>query len=231
MSSPAQITANRANAQYSTGPRSVEGKAASSRNAFRFGVHSEAIIIPGEDPAELEQLQQQYEIELDPHGPVECALFQMIVRADWLLRRLSRIEAEVIRTRMAAVENPGENSLGDVYAQDAVAFKLLMSIDRRQQALYRQYFGALKQLQEIHAARSQSDIYRAMLGQPTVQSDLPTETGVAGRAQARLRNEANLPVPLPQPNAAAQPSGHPPAEHRAALPPSRPPFENLALRL
>ena len=38
MSSQAQIAANRANAQLSTGPRTEEGKAASSRNAYRHGL-------------------------------------------------------------------------------------------------------------------------------------------------------------------------------------------------
>ncbi len=35
MSSPQQIQANQANAQLSTGPRTVEGKLSSSKNSFR----------------------------------------------------------------------------------------------------------------------------------------------------------------------------------------------------
>jgi hypothetical protein len=38
MSSAAKIAANRRNAQKSTGPRSVAGKARSRRNAFRHGL-------------------------------------------------------------------------------------------------------------------------------------------------------------------------------------------------
>src|SRR5581483_5733834 len=41
MSSPSQVTANRLNAQHSTGPVTPEGKAASSRNALKSGLHSE----------------------------------------------------------------------------------------------------------------------------------------------------------------------------------------------
>jgi len=42
MATPAQVIANRANAQLSTGPRSVEGKAASSRNALKLGIHAKS---------------------------------------------------------------------------------------------------------------------------------------------------------------------------------------------
>ncbi len=38
--SPAQLAANRANAQHSTGPRTPEGKAASARNALSHGGHA-----------------------------------------------------------------------------------------------------------------------------------------------------------------------------------------------
>lgn len=219
MSSPAQISANRANAQLSTGPRSAYGKAASSRNAFQFGVHSESMIIPGEDPAELDQLQEQYEIDLDPRGPIECALFQMIVRADWLLRRLTRIEAEVIRTRVAALEAPGENPLGEIYNDPATA-RILTSIDRRQQTLNREYFRALHQLLEFHTVRSQSDMHRAMFGQTTAKQQL-TATPPAPAAAARpapplgvggsekRTHFPGVPAPAPARAAAAKPLDNP----------------------
>jgi hypothetical protein len=50
MATPAQIAANRANAQKSTGPRTAEGKAASRLNALKHGLDAESLIIPGEDP-------------------------------------------------------------------------------------------------------------------------------------------------------------------------------------
>jgi hypothetical protein len=56
MSSPAQILANRANAQESTGPRSAEGKAASRFNALKHGLDARSIVLPGEDPEEYAAL-------------------------------------------------------------------------------------------------------------------------------------------------------------------------------
>jgi hypothetical protein len=100
VSSPAQITANRANAQFSTGPRSVEGKAATSRNSLKFGVHAQSMLIPGEDPEELATLTADYHRDLQPQGAVETALVETLIRCDWMRRRLYRIEAEVIAAQM-----------------------------------------------------------------------------------------------------------------------------------
>ena len=47
MASPAQMAANRANAQKSTGPRSAEGKSASRFNALQHGVDAASPVIPG----------------------------------------------------------------------------------------------------------------------------------------------------------------------------------------
>jgi hypothetical protein len=52
MATPAQIIANQANAQRSTGPRTVEGKQASSANATSHGLTSRSTVLPGEDPEE-----------------------------------------------------------------------------------------------------------------------------------------------------------------------------------
>ena len=71
MATPAQITANRANAHFSTGPRSVEGKAASSRNSLKLGLTAQSLIIPGEDPAEFDQFIAGHEQKFQPVGPVE----------------------------------------------------------------------------------------------------------------------------------------------------------------
>ena len=69
MATPAQITANRANAQKSTGPRSVEGKSASRFNALKHGIDAASIVIPGEDPADYDALVAQYHRSTSPGPP------------------------------------------------------------------------------------------------------------------------------------------------------------------
>ena len=50
MLSPQQITARRQNSLKSTGPRTPQGKSASSRNALKTGIGSNALLLPGEFP-------------------------------------------------------------------------------------------------------------------------------------------------------------------------------------
>ena len=60
MSSLKQTEANRQNAQKSTGPRSVEGKAASRFNALKSGIDAKSQVLPNEDPDQLEVLVARF---------------------------------------------------------------------------------------------------------------------------------------------------------------------------
>ena len=195
MSTAAQVIANRANAQLSTGPSSAVGKAASSRNALKFGIHAKALVIPGEDPEELEELTAGYERDLAPVGAVETTLVETMVRAAWLMRRVTRIEAEVVHARLAAQENPGPHPLGDIYIDDAAAGKLFESLARRYQALQRDYYRALKEIRESKQARSQAAMFAAMARQ-----SLPTPRLTEPQPENRLRfsNPASTPPPKAQ---------------------------------
>ena len=51
-----QIEANRRNAQKSTGPVTLEGKAVCAMNAFKTGLYAASLIIPGEKLEDLEEL-------------------------------------------------------------------------------------------------------------------------------------------------------------------------------
>jgi len=52
--SEARNIANINNAQHSTGPRTEEGKAASSLNSLKHGLTAKTVLLPGEDPALFE---------------------------------------------------------------------------------------------------------------------------------------------------------------------------------
>jgi hypothetical protein len=78
MASPAQILANRHNAKSSSGPKTPEGRIASSRNATRHGLTSTQIVIPGEDAAAYEQLRQGLHNTHHPVGEAERILVDQI---------------------------------------------------------------------------------------------------------------------------------------------------------
>ena len=96
MATNAQINANRENAKQSTGPRTPEGKACSSKNALKHGLLAEDSVIPGEDPGDFDRHLTLFEDTYNPANYVERELVLQIADSAWRMRRLSRIEATVM---------------------------------------------------------------------------------------------------------------------------------------
>ena len=86
-----QLAANRANARKSTGPRSPAGKAASSHNALKSGIYAKAMIIDGEDPADLEALRDGYYRDFAPATTDERVLLDRVIEMAWRVRRLDTL--------------------------------------------------------------------------------------------------------------------------------------------
>jgi hypothetical protein len=84
--------ANRRNAEKSTGPRTPDGKQASSRNATTHGLFCHALVLDGEDPALLHHLRQEHIRSLKPQDLLELSLVDRIVAHTWKLRRLQESE-------------------------------------------------------------------------------------------------------------------------------------------
>ena len=95
MTTAAQIVANRKNAKRSTGPRTREGKTASSRNALKHGLTAETYILPGEDPHKYEMLRQQVFDEINPNSLIAQMLTERLTGLLWRLRRASTFEASL----------------------------------------------------------------------------------------------------------------------------------------
>jgi len=93
--SSAQINANIANAQLSSGPRSEIGKATSSKNSVVFGLYSGDFVRPGEEPIH-EALKAALQQELNPRGVLEATLVDEIQRATWRLRRCGEVETNLV---------------------------------------------------------------------------------------------------------------------------------------
>jgi hypothetical protein len=148
MATAAQITANRANAQKSTGPRSAEGKSASRFNALKHGIDAASVVIPGEDPAEYQALADDYRRDFRPLSPSEIFHVDTMLRADWLKRRLQLVEADLYRTLLA--ETPGA-SLAAALLSDSPAAKLLARTQRQIAAFERTWHRANTELRRARA--------------------------------------------------------------------------------
>jgi len=200
MATNAQINAAIANSRHSTGPRTPEGKAASSRNSLKLGLFAQAEILPGEDPAALARLARDFEAEFEPQGPLEILLVNNLVRAVWLEHRYARIEAEIVNIRYAALApEDRQNALGAIFLHDAEGANVLHKIERRRAAARRQAERARQQIQTEIARR-----FQALSRDPdSVPPDPPTPNPVTEILADPVRFDSSVyfrPAPVPNPS-------------------------------
>ena len=87
-----QIEANRANAKKSTGPKTAEGKDASSCNALRHGLLSTRTIVGNEDASEFKALRDGLLADYQPANTQELLLVDRIANAAWRTLRVRQME-------------------------------------------------------------------------------------------------------------------------------------------
>ncbi len=139
---------NRENAQHSTGPRTPEGKARSSRNALCHGLSSRTALLPSEDQAAYEQHCRKFFEEYHPATPTETQLTQELADTAWRLNRVPALEAQLLQR---AANPPSEAA---AIAFDIVdAHRALSTLSLHSARLSRQFERALAQLREIQSAR------------------------------------------------------------------------------
>jgi hypothetical protein len=92
MSTQAQLSANKANAQLSTGAKTADGKAKSSLNALKTGLTGRTVLLPSDDAAAYEQHLARFTAEWKPATEPEKALVQSIADTEWRLQRIPSLE-------------------------------------------------------------------------------------------------------------------------------------------
>ena len=118
MAIPAQILANRQNAENSCGPVTAEGRARVSQNATKLGLFSVANFVRPQEQHTFREFESGYLAELSPATSLEHTLAREIIHAAWRLRRcaslevappekltdeeLDRLQASIDRARSAA---------------------------------------------------------------------------------------------------------------------------------
>ena len=148
MASQAQIEANRLNSQKSTGPRTAEGKRASSRNALKSGLDAESQFVPGESPQEFAKLQAEYFERFAPATPEQRFQVDNLIRNEWLLRRYHRVEAQVWQYQATLCDRSSGLALGEAFSKAATTFQRLA---RRIAAVEKSYKEAMAELTLLRA--------------------------------------------------------------------------------
>jgi len=86
---------NRANALFSTGPKSPEGRAKSSLNAVKSGLTGRTVLLHSDDAAEYQEYIRGWQEEFQPVGQRESELVQSISDTCWRLRRVPGLEMAI----------------------------------------------------------------------------------------------------------------------------------------
>ena len=162
MATQKQISANRRNAQKSTGPKSDEGKAVSSLNAVRHGFTAQHNVLSIEEAPEFDALRDEFLAEHQPATPTEFAQFELMVSAFWRLRRLRATETAFLDREMERMEDeddldyrdPGPlDRLAGVYNWHAGSAGTLALFSRYEGRLERSFYRALHELERLRAQR------------------------------------------------------------------------------
>ena len=128
----------------------VEGKKKSAMNAIRHGILAETQVLPDESHSDFDAFSNGLRADLAPEGPLQDALFDLMVIKLWRLRRVYRAEFETLSANWQGIM--GEQGMGNVVdgsrAQDA-----LNLCGRYEQTLEK---GFLRLLTEFRAIQSGS---------------------------------------------------------------------------
>ncbi len=189
MSSQAQVAANQANAQLSTGPKSPEGKAKSSRNALKTGLTGRTIML-AKDQAEIyEHHILNYALQFNPQGARENELVQSIADCRWRLGSIPCLES--------ALYARGFHEFADMFEDDDENQRALL-IMGEVMTRYRKDFANLV-LQELRLARranQEEETLKAMQRKRIAEYDeelkLATELYLAAKQENKPFDPAKL---------------------------------------
>jgi hypothetical protein len=116
--SAAKLEANRRNAHKSTGPWTEDGKNRSKMNALKHGCRAETLVLPEEDPQELEARRAAWTASLGPPCELEQRAVDDAVVYSWRQDRARRAEVARADVRMAdggeAERAATENEVADL---------------------------------------------------------------------------------------------------------------------
>jgi hypothetical protein len=149
---------NQANAQHSTGPKTVEGKQKSSLNALRHGLTGQIVVMPAEDLAAYQRHLKSFTDELKPNGIIEANLVQALADTSWRLNRVAALETNLltlgITTGNSFTDAPQEiqDAMSIVSALESQS-KALSNLSLHSQRLSRQFERTAAEFRELQKAR------------------------------------------------------------------------------
>ena len=187
MASPAQIVANRQNAQNSTGPKTQEGKTAVSANARKHGLAAAFTVLAHEDQAEFDRARAALREQHQPGDLHQEFLVNQMIKAQWQLARAERLET--IALELLIQPQPDSND-ADIRIVNAI-----LAAGRDAFALFARY--------AVQAERSYYKAYREFAAAKRIQN----EADLVAHLDRSLMHSV-MTAPLPGSPSYGSPYGH-----------------------
>ena len=182
MSTRAQRRAARLNSEKSTGPRTPQGRAASSLNAVRHGLCSQQAVLPGEDGDALNDLSREFHKSIRPVGPQELYCVEKMILAYWRMRRIGAMECEIFQAPADDDETPNPIATRE---------KRLALLIRYETSLQRIYDRSHAEVRKLQAMRGNTNEPPIPYETPTIETENPTTGFVSQKPE-------NPSAPAPQ---------------------------------
>lgn len=177
MATPAQIEANRLNAQKSTGPKTPEGKEAVAQNALKHGLLARRFFIGPDQKHAFAKFRDSIRNDLTPAGALQSALADRIADLAWRLRQSQTLYHGVVNVLAEKTKNhldmlyqspvfdtpqDGEDYLlASAVITDFEHHKVLDKLALYERRLERSLFAAQKEYRALRAFRAKEEILKA----------------------------------------------------------------------
>lgn len=188
-----KLHANRENATHSTGPRTPEGKAVSSRNAVKTGLTGRTMVFSPEEALWYELHLGHFEKDFAPVGHRERELVQRLADTDWRLNRIPVLEQGIYTL--------GRTTFADLYPDEPDGNVHALLID---QHIYMTYARQLNNL-SIQESRLRRNYAKDLAELKAMQSERLAKEEAA-RTAANAEGAAIQAVSQPK-SAGAAPHG------------------------
>jgi hypothetical protein len=166
-----QLAANRANAQHSTGPNTIDGRKRSSQNARRHGITAQTTIMTDEDRLHHDQFCTNIMAALAPVGDMEIYYASSVAEEAWRLNH-ARAQAD----NLVALGH--FDGTGDAYSAEnpevhtavtealtvrdqAKQLALISLYEQRRHRALEKFTQALEKLQAERKAKHEKDLEEA----------------------------------------------------------------------
>jgi hypothetical protein len=96
MATKKQLSANRRNAEHSTGPKTADGKQIASMNSLKHGLLARSPLLPTEDAAEFNNLLEDLRQDLKPEGVLQSFCVERLAYLIQKSQRANNFEVGIL---------------------------------------------------------------------------------------------------------------------------------------